>query len=68
MMTREGARGMGGTDGVKVILPSITSYCRLPALLGGPMDYTPGTLIFFMKKTRNSVARNGMTWIKETAV
>ena len=69
MMTREGARGMEWNGWSEGNPPEHHELLPFTRLLGGPMDYTPGTLIFFMKRHAiPHAARSGMTWIKETAV
>lgn len=57
MMTREGARGMewnGWSEGNPPAHHELLPFTRL---LGGPMDYTPGTFDILFDKTRTSPKR-----------
>lgn len=53
MMTREGAKGMewnGWSEGNTPVHELVLPFTRL---LGGPMDYTPGTFDILFENTRN---------------
>lgn len=53
MMTREGARGMEWNGWSEGNPPSHHELLPFTRLLGGPMDYTPGTFDILYEKTRN---------------
>ncbi len=57
MMSREGARGMEWNAWSEGNPPSHHEILPFTRLLGGPMDYTPGTFDILFKKTRNSPLR-----------
>ena len=57
MMTREGARGMEWNGWSEGNPPSHHELLPFTRLLGGPMDYTPGTFDILYEKTRNSPRR-----------
>ena len=57
MMTREGARGMEWNAWSEGNPPSHHVMLPFTRLLGGPMDYTPGTFDILYEKTRNSPRR-----------
>ena len=54
MMTREGARGMEWNGWSEGNPPEHHELLPFTRLLGGPMDYTPGTFDILYEKTRNS--------------
>lgn len=57
MMTREGARGMEWNGWSEGNPPEHHELLPFTRLLGGPMDYTPGTFDILYEKTRNSPRR-----------
>lgn len=57
MMTREGARGMEWNGWSEGNPPEHHELLPFTRLLGGPMDYTPGTFDILYDKTRNSPRR-----------
>ena len=57
MMSREGARGMEWNAWSDGNPPSHTVMLPFTRLLGGPMDYTPGTFDILFENTRNSPRR-----------
>lgn len=57
MMTREGARGMEWNGWSEGNPPEHHELLPFTRLLGGPMDYTPGTFDILFDKTRNSPRR-----------
>ena len=57
MMTREGARGMEWNAWSEGNPPEHHEMLPFTRLLGGPMDYTPGTFDILFEKTRNSPLR-----------
>ena len=57
MMSREGARGMEWNAWSDGNPPSHTVMLPFTRLLGGPMDYTPGTLDILFENTRHSPRR-----------
>lgn len=57
MMTREGARGMEWNAWSEGNAPSHEVTLPFTRLLGGPMDYTPGTFDILYKNTRNLPTR-----------
>lgn len=57
MMTREGARGMEWNAWSEGNPPEHHELLPFTRLLGGPMDYTPGTFDILYDKTRNSPRR-----------
>lgn len=57
MMSREGARGMEWNAWSEGNSPSHTVVLPFTRLLGGPMDYTPGTFDILFENTRNSPRR-----------
>lgn len=57
MMTREGARGMEWNAWSEGNPPEHHELLPFTRLLGGPMDYTPGTFDILYDKTRNSPKR-----------
>lgn len=57
MMTREGARGMEWNAWSEGNPPEHHEILPFTRLLGGPMDYTPGTFDILFEKTRNSPLR-----------
>lgn len=57
MMTREGARGMEWNGWSEGNPPEHHELLPFTRLLGGPMDYTPGTFDILYDKTRNSTRR-----------
>lgn len=57
MMTREGARGMEWNAWSEGNPPEHHVLLPFTRLLGGPMDYTPGTFDILYDKTRNSPRR-----------
>lgn len=57
MMTREGARGMEWNAWSEGNPPSHHEMLPFTRLLGGPMDYTPGTFDILFTKTRTSPKR-----------
>lgn len=57
MMSREGARGMEWNAWSDGNPPSHHEILPFTRLLGGPMDYTPGTFDILFEKTRNSPLR-----------
>ncbi|WP_042369313.1 glycoside hydrolase family 97 protein [Bacteroides neonati] len=57
MMTREGARGMEWNAWSEGNPPEHHEVLPFTRLLGGPMDYTPGTFDILFDKTRHSPRR-----------
>lgn len=57
MMTREGARGMEWNAWSEGNPPEHHEVLPFTRLLGGPMDYTPGTFDILFEKTRHSPRR-----------
>lgn len=57
MMTREGARGMEWNGWSEGNPPEHHVLLPFTRLLGGPMDYTPGTFDILYDRTRNSPRR-----------
>lgn len=57
MMTREGARGMEWNGWSEGNPPEHHELLPFTRLLGGPMDYTPGTFDILYEKTRHSPRR-----------
>lgn len=57
MMSREGARGMEWNAWSEGNPPSHHVMLPFTRLLGGPMDYTPGTFDILFEKTRHSPRR-----------
>lgn len=57
MMTREGARGMEWNGWSEGNPPEHHELLPFTRLLGGPMDYTPGTFDILFEKTRLSPRR-----------
>ncbi len=57
MMTREGARGMEWNAWSEGNPPEHYALLPFTRLLGGPMDYTPGTFDILFDGTRNSPLR-----------
>ncbi len=53
MMTREGARGMEWNAWSEGNAPAHHAILPFTRLLGGPMDYTPGTFDILFENTRN---------------
>lgn len=54
MMSREGARGMEWNGWSEGNPPSHHVMLPFTRLLGGPMDYTPGTFDILLEKSKNS--------------
>lgn len=57
MMTREGARGMEWNAWSEGNPPSHHEMLPFTRLLGGPMDYTPGTFDILFTQTKDSPKR-----------
>lgn len=57
MLSREGARGMEWNAWSEGNPPSHTAMLAFTRLLGGPMDYTPGTFDILFENTRHSPRR-----------